>query len=516
VIRSWLDECDHRHAEPECGPTASALQDFDAPVLPSRVIDLGLVHPARPYLLETKGLRGHYIALTHRWGGFNGVLTSKETLARFETGLPVERIPRTFQDVIRLARDLGLRYLWIDILCIVQDDDDEWVREAAAFGVIFDNAYLTVAAASASDASSGTFLPRSPENQFVSLSPISDQETLFISEYSPFSFDALADLQIYQRAWVMQELLLSRRILHVGVDQVYWQCDHLFEAENGEVRSGPTLRSLVSPFWKRQEVDEVYHQNLCLVWSSLVKAYSKCFISFAEDKLPGLFKIANKILEANDLTYDQGHWLQPWSHSACSLMWFAANGALKRPAHERRPARTILPTQKVVPSWSWASLDGPLDFLLHHQMDAQNWTHGEFEPNAGTVQLQEPYVIGQMLHTPLALRASTVSLSGVVIQALGSASRGPTWPDPPTRGRALTSQDNAVVGWLCSDLDEPLQELFAIRMFTSKALGPSLVLIVQSAGDGFPVGFYTRFGVGLLDPALFNIKQSPQMLLTLV
>jgi len=149
-VMAWVNECNTHH---DC-------QQEPRP-LPLRVLDLS---SGRINLHETSGELGAYITLSHCWGSSKQFTTTKTTLASRKAGIDYELLPKTYQDAIFITRLLGIRYLWIDSLCICQDDNGDWQRESAKMGLVYSNAYLTIAAASAKDSSVGLFTHRVPHS----------------------------------------------------------------------------------------------------------------------------------------------------------------------------------------------------------------------------------------------------------------------------------------------------------------------------------------------------------------
>lgn len=74
--------------------------------------------------------------------------------------IPWFELPKTFQEAIALTRKLGVRYLWIDSLCIIQDDHHGWEVESAKMATIYSLSYLTIAATHAADSQQGCFSTR--------------------------------------------------------------------------------------------------------------------------------------------------------------------------------------------------------------------------------------------------------------------------------------------------------------------------------------------------------------------
>lgn len=144
MISTWIKDCQENHSACKFGTSPGTL--------PTRVIDVGSPDGrTEPRLRKSDGEPGDYIALSHCWGGKQPLITTKENKCSMKTCIPWAKLPNTFQDAISVTRRLGLRYIWIDSLCIVQDDAEDWEREAAKMALIFEAAYLTVAATAATN-----------------------------------------------------------------------------------------------------------------------------------------------------------------------------------------------------------------------------------------------------------------------------------------------------------------------------------------------------------------------------
>ncbi|RYP13297.1 hypothetical protein DL767_010818 [Monosporascus sp. MG133] len=116
AIRGWIDDCIDNH------PLCQASGGGDTP-LPKRVVDVGPRDgSAAPFVYITKGESCPYAALSHCWGKAYLLTTTRGTIQARTRGLEWDKLSKTFREAILVTRDLGLRYLWIDSLCIVQDD----------------------------------------------------------------------------------------------------------------------------------------------------------------------------------------------------------------------------------------------------------------------------------------------------------------------------------------------------------------------------------------------------------
>ncbi|KAK7728222.1 hypothetical protein SLS53_009422 [Cytospora paraplurivora] len=191
-------------------------------------IDLDLDH-GKLRLIATQD-PVQYIALSHCWGVLpdeqrSQWLTTRDNVEdRLRSGFDLEVLPRTFRDAITVTLELGQQYLWIDSLCIIQKDEDDWELEAGKMEAYFHNAYCTIAATSAKDSTQG-FLERPPPSSDLWVRvPCSSGAEIFVTTFvDDFEEDVLGGL-LNKRAWVLQERALSRRTIHFTDRQTYWEC----------------------------------------------------------------------------------------------------------------------------------------------------------------------------------------------------------------------------------------------------------------------------------------------------
>ncbi|PQE20233.1 heterokaryon incompatibility protein [Rutstroemia sp. NJR-2017a BBW] len=210
IVLDWVNNCN----------TAHSACKREVPQLPTRVIDIGRPDfdgPAK--LITTHGIKAYYTALSHCWGSLQPLTTTLDTLQEREQGLRVQSLPKTFSDAIQVTKRLEIQYIWIDSLCIVQDDPLDWQAEAAQMATVYQNAYLTLSATAASDGSGGLNWPFEPSSQF---NYDGGKRAYFRTETN--TENTVNDSPLGVRAWVLQETLLSRRLVHFAKDQLYWQC----------------------------------------------------------------------------------------------------------------------------------------------------------------------------------------------------------------------------------------------------------------------------------------------------
>jgi hypothetical protein len=317
-------------------------------VLPPRVINVGESNLREPFLEVTTRESGRYIALSHCWGSNPLIRTTKETLAQHQRQLPLDSLPKTFQDAVIITRKLNVRYLWIDSLCIVQDDVQEWEEQSAIMGDIYSQSYLTIAAAASKDSSGGCFLSRRTETHARVKCSISDTETgyVFIRE-KPKGFDELDHSILNTRAWVAQERLLSPRTIHCGDDQLLWECrEARYTEDTVPVDAYHSQRLLWDgrlhlqyPYTRKGTSDGKFVWD----WYDLIENYTTRNLTNADDKLPAISGLASVMEARTGDKYIAGLWQ---SHLSIGLLWHRKSEWLTRPAMYRAP------------SWSWAAFDG--------------------------------------------------------------------------------------------------------------------------------------------------------------
>jgi hypothetical protein len=233
--RHWLRECENSHK--------SCAADHLTP-LPTRVLDLGTSTDGTGdlRLYESEGETGAYCALSRCWDSRQSLKTTTATVANHKAGIKFSALPKTFQNAITICRKLKLRYLWIDSLCIIQDDDLDWQKEATRAAEIYGNSRLTIAVSGDGDCTEGCFMSAIPQQQGRKLRwPGVGGEgsySIYVRpnlQHAPF-YDAnqtQASFQIMNRAWVHREQLLSPRVLYLSRAELMFKCKETCQCECG-------------------------------------------------------------------------------------------------------------------------------------------------------------------------------------------------------------------------------------------------------------------------------------------
>lgn len=404
--RSHLEDCKRTHvlcadAEENRRPKRILSLRED----PDGKISVRLVNPGiDPNVPEY----GAYAALSHVWGKERICTTTTETHEDHRRGIPWDAIPATFKHAITIVLKLNIELLWIDSLCIVQDDMDDWEIESSKMADTYQNATLTLAATASSSDSHGCF----PESQGLDSDveiklPYNVPECRIAVREPLRHWDTANPRQIkdpfplLSRGWVFQERLLSPRILHLCEQELVWECRRLCICECGGLEGGqsrngiqyeaikgsqnqrdeatsawlrrpnrtrklfsdmtvwPSAKSSIPPGIPRLSLTEIVRREaewkdfpeLFLQFHRIVEQYSALELTKPTDRLPALSGLCER------MQHDRGDYIAGlWSDSICAdLMWrkdilYFENNQAARLAEYRGP------------SWSWIAVDGPVSY----------------------------------------------------------------------------------------------------------------------------------------------------------
>lgn len=325
-----------------------------------------------PFLYDGTGKEAAYVALSHCWGhpSRQPLITTTASLQERKRHIPLSAVPPTFLDAILLTRKLGIDYLWIDSLCIIQDDLEDWAREGAQMSVVYQNATLTLSADSAVDSSGGLLKPVG-ERRFRPAKIIhvpGDAENgnpVYAREISTALGDRPGELgglhmvgtqrrdPLSQRAWVLQEWLLSRRIAHFCSGELFWECNTGMECECQLLPCSPTRRQRLPHEGLTRahfHPDPGQHRgHLRLNWPQVVREFTKRQLTQERDRLPALSGLAAFAKEHAAEDYACGLWN---SELPESLLWSRYS--------DENPRRL---SPYYAPTWSWASVTGAVWYV---------------------------------------------------------------------------------------------------------------------------------------------------------
>ena len=364
-ISQWMGECLTSHSKCFDIQTVTATRD----ILPIRLLDLAPdLHTDLIKLISSEPLPVHtvYVTLSHCWGGHCKISLTTSSLPKFQAGIHLNTLPRTFQEAVLLTRKLGIRYLWIDALCIVQDSHQEWSHQASLMGDFYANSSLTISATGSSDSDGGLYHSRSP----LSVWPcrITPRWNCFPNDKLVLSRPGWAEERAMEplstRGWAFQEWLLSKRTIHLSKDQVRWECHCLAASEvYPEGLNDDDIESHGLP--TKSIIKLLESENTLTLWRRIREDYSEKHLTVATDKLTafaGIARMVHKVLKSAKEDYVAGLW-RP--ELMTELLWERST-----PEKEIKVIHKDHLSQYIAPSWSWASIDGP--FWWYSSLGAYN------------------------------------------------------------------------------------------------------------------------------------------------
>jgi hypothetical protein len=254
------------------------------------------------------------------------------------------------------VREFNIRYIWIDSLCIIQDSDEDWKFEAAQMDVVYRNAIYNIAATKGTDSESGLFTERKP----FSLHPIhvdlewsGSKERYVVIDNSFWAMEVF-EAPLNKRCWVLQERVLSPRVLHYGSRQLFWECRQLRACESYPSGLPSELRE---PYSRLDDVmsqtdDSARPHSVPLEkqsnqWCMVIQMYSSAALTRESDKLVAISGLARAFQQAYGGEYIAGLWRH---QLPAQLVW-----ACEIKHASLRPRKRT--AKYVAPSWSWASVN---------------------------------------------------------------------------------------------------------------------------------------------------------------
>lgn len=444
MIKTWLMNCSREHGG-HCAPNPGSR-------LPSRLLDIdqGIVR-----LVElTRNSRSSpesmsYLALSHCWGTeSSNTRTIRTNIKSMRNGIPISELPKTFQDAITVTLRLGYRLIWIDSLCIIQDDEADWERESACMADIYKNAVLVVAATRSPDGHGGCFsnvyetpyiwrqmrkhgsdddteqpvLVRHPDlwrlhkeehdefARWFALRPGHDIRDLsHTGNYGENAKDVVEmGYPLLSRAWFFQERLLSSRVIQFGHMELAWECHKGFwskslwtEFRQDDVqRQGPQnisypiekTRRILGSFLSQStreptsSIRKTDQRDPQELWKLVVEEYSRLKITHETDRLPALSGIAVTVagLFLDQLKVDNNH-----PNTYIAGLW---SKSLPTALYWTCSPASYRPRCYRAPTFSWASVEGP---ITYHEAAAPGTGDGhyvcELVSFSSTIEGLDPY-----------------------------------------------------------------------------------------------------------------------------
>lgn len=438
-------------------------------------------------LRDTAGERARYTALSYCWGAdpTYHAKTTAVTLQSQNRNIPYGNLPLTFQDAVLITLRLGVRYLWIDSLCIIQDSRQDWVQQAAKMDSVYMDAFLTIAATSSASPKDGClYYPKPPMCIFA------QGETFMVRYETNNTLVSLAE-PLNTRAWALQESCLSRRVVCLGREPWIWRCAGRFTTEDG-ITDRNDLSGSDLGFWAKSlrlspsEGGQEYLRH----WYSLISKFSTRSLTFQEDKLPAMAGLVAAFEKQTGDRSVAGLWEKDLHR-----------GFLWAPIKENTPKVKI----DGIPSWSWVAVDGGVDWTGRYMNPAKYCTEGAFELCSAEQQWSGLPTFSDLLKAELRLKGRMIE----VLLDEKPVTDASTYSLLPVESDGSSAAGKEVLGFVRLDMLKPTAERISsgwcFDVSTSKSLkGPMLgteydhnILFLASA-PGRSNDVYYRVGLGVL------------------
>ncbi|KAK7999129.1 heterokaryon incompatibility protein-domain-containing protein [Apiospora marii] len=336
LIRQWLESCHDGH--PICQPTR--VHSNSNPV---RLIDVD-----QQTVVESS-LEQRYIALSY----IGAPMLFRNTLSRYSSpnGLVNAPTPQTISDAIQLVQNLGERYLWVDSLCIVQDDANDKLEQLPIMGNVYRQAYLVIVAAAGNDAHAG--LPGMRDTVRREWQPTEIIKGVRFAAVRPSLDEALKRTTWDSRGWTFQEMTLARRILVFTERQIYYSCGTQTMREDASLERALDTNDIIRP----DEIQFCRTRTYCHHVSQFSRRH------FKEDG--DILWAFMGILELHTARFQSGFiWGLPYERLDATLLWSDIGTCPN--VHVRDVQHNLAlgaPKDRIkFPSWSWLSSYGGVKF----------------------------------------------------------------------------------------------------------------------------------------------------------
>ena len=366
-IFSWLNDCQEHHS---CKNMLG--------IMPARLIEItGTSETISLRLRQTAEVgRVPFAALSYCWGGEQPMKCLSSNVVSYGTAIPFEKQPPTIKDATKVCQGMGLQYLWIDALCIIQDDSNDKSVEIAKMTSIYGSATVTITAARSSSATEGFLGERFPgprEGAIVSYRCFDGELGSITLVKLDDGFESVEPID--ERGWTLQERLLSSRIIEFGSRQTRWICPET--RSSGFSREGctdgwkrdvnfsskrktealdleniRTTRSTIDFYGRPRNSQFKEYLNAMQHWQQVCETFTERALTLSSDRALAISGIAQTFAELSGDQYIAGLWKSCF-HSG--LLWKIQHSYVS-------PKNIPLPTTYQGPSWSWLSVNGPVTF----------------------------------------------------------------------------------------------------------------------------------------------------------
>jgi hypothetical protein len=355
---------------------------------PSRLVNVG----SRSRSFSTRLLVGSeitvgatYMTLSHCWGTIPTLQLTKASLQNFRKCLPRDELPKTYSDAIDIARRLNVQWIWIDSLCIIQDSLEDWQKECSQMVKVYKNGVCNIAAIGPHDSRGGCYFQRNPfvlrRSMFKTNWGNEDDGIVLCRNECQSWQTGVLKTRLHHRAWVLQERVLAPRVLHFGVHMIYWECRRFYASEM-QPEGVPHVVNQYLPPPKLPLVGEISSFEAHRLWQRLVDWYCCAGLTRSKDKLVAISGIAKRMQVLMNTTSGQnterrsiylaGLWSEQLAYHLLWVLRDPTQGSAEYGFDYRKATRLV---HYRAPSWSWASVDGLIDYSVLSAMDEEISEH---------------------------------------------------------------------------------------------------------------------------------------------
>ncbi|KAM0264112.1 hypothetical protein ACHAQJ_000857 [Trichoderma viride] len=456
MLRSEIERCSRT-----CHPLGAAI------FFPTRVVDVGQDGVSCPRLIVAADDLGsvpssarselRYATLSYCWGtnldASTQFKTTTETLDEHRKSMPLTSMSQVMRDAVSVCRRLSIDYLWIDAVCILQDDEADWNAESQKMGLIYKNATVTICAA-ATTSCHESFLDRKHLQTYprINIPFSSTMDPTIAGTFSLWDRDIPKTMEMNKevvelrhkyfikdalylqtvlsswatRGWVYQERLLSTRMLLFGEDFVHFHCPEGSVSENGISLSASFETSLVERT-DDPKVQSYLGQTIYERWRDLSYVYASLSLTQPTDRFPALSGLARHFADLVSFADDEylaGLWRRDFLRE---LLWVRAQPISEDLQHLLRHIQA--PEQYVAPSWSWATQDSACSidvgrFSIDSDTSGGRGRRSEVQQLAASVDIDGLNVFGKIRGGRIRLQGKIVSVVSSLVQLVDAGNLG--------------------------------------------------------------------------------------------
>ena len=332
IATSWLERCTRSH-----GAACALPARVD---LPTRLVHIPRDDPSQLKLCLTEGMIGRYVALSYSWGKGRTYETTVDSINRMRSGFRTADLPKTLQHAVAIAHKMDFEWIWIDQLCIIQRNNEDWSRESGRMAQVYGNSAFTICADSASSTEDGIFYDRTVL-QSHSFGP--DFTMCLQTTSSPWG--DMINHPLYSRGWAFQERILSARNLHFLRSQIAWECNTTLYLEEDWGRHSTQMthfaKHIFTKFYHQRGVMDPNPTESDIIdkigaWNIVLQEMAVRRLTHETDKLPSISGLASALEAPGMGDYLAGVWA---NNPFLSMAWF--------PRYAQRQPEVYLS-----PSWS--------------------------------------------------------------------------------------------------------------------------------------------------------------------